>query len=940
MRKLLKYFLLLLLAMPLVPRAQYFLTGQDPSSIRWSQLRTNNFKLIFPSSDTLNARRLANLTQSAYKHVRFDLNAPAINTSIVLHNYSVISNAMVGWAPRRLEVFHTPPQDGYAQDWYTQLALHELRHVAQLSRVNQGFGKVIFGLFGQQGTAGIFGLYVPFWFVEGDAVVSETAMSRSGRGRSPLFEAGLRAQLLEVGYYLYDKAYFGSYKDFTPDVYTLGYYLVGHNKYKYGPAIWERAFDRVASKPWMLVPFSSGIKSVSGYGKNRLYTETMFDLYDIWKKQYDSLSYTETIQISPPVNDYTAYSSPVPIKYDEVIALRNSIDDIDRIVRLKDGYEKVLFTPGPMLGDDISATDSLVVWDEYQSDRRWSNLNFSVLMKGDIKTGKISQLTRKSRYFSPDISSDNQKIVVTETDIYGHNAVVVVNSDNGSELRRFGCDSLFFQTPVWHPDNAQIVVVVVGKQGKSLILISADMMSARRLIPFTFDDISLSDVAEHSVLIAAGNSGISNIYSVDISDGSVNMLTSAPFGARDAAYVSDNGDIVYANYHAGGDAIVKALHTNLSSVPSEKVLNNGYPLADYLSSMSVYNIDNATITDSAYAVKPYHKLTSLFDIHSWSPFIVDVDKMNIQPGINLLSQNTLSTAVTSLGFGYNTNEQTGKYSLGFDYYGWYPVMNVSLTHGMRRGLSVNDSTLVKLKWWETVVSAGAYVPLNFNQGKWFNGIAAGISLQQTIRKMDKDIPLNFKEPTITSLSWELSAYHRQITSLRDIYPQWGQTFRLNYRHTPFNQNKSHQFYTAMNAYFPGIGNHHGIKLYAAYETQRDRVISYGDQIEFPRGYNSLFYNTTAALKLDYVFPVWYPDWVVPTLFYLKQIRGGLFGDYLYGEGTHNTAIHTSAGLELLTEWHFLNLPFPVTLGGRLAQPFGTDNPVIEFLFGINLSTLY
>jgi hypothetical protein len=94
------------------------------------------------------------------------------------------------------------------------------------------------------------------------------------------------------------------------------------------------------------------------------------------------------------------------------------------------------------------------------------------------------------------------------------------------------------------------------------------------------------------------------------------------------------------------------------------------------------------------------------------------------------------------------------------------------------------------------------------------------------------------------------------------------------------------------------------------------------------------------LKADYVFPIAYPDLNLPTVFLLQRLRGGFFGDYFMGRGNQPDTELTSVGLEFYSDWFFLNIPFPVSLGARVNYlPMG-GNFGIEFLFDINLTTLY
>ncbi len=109
--------------------AQYYSTGQEPASIKWRQLKTAHFKLIFPDYYEANARKLAAYLDSTYSYAGRSLDYQPKRISLVLHTQSAKSNALVAWAPKRIEFYTTPPQDMYAQPWLEQLALHEYRHV-------------------------------------------------------------------------------------------------------------------------------------------------------------------------------------------------------------------------------------------------------------------------------------------------------------------------------------------------------------------------------------------------------------------------------------------------------------------------------------------------------------------------------------------------------------------------------------------------------------------------------------------------------------------------------------------------------------------------------------------------------------------------------------------------------------------------------------------
>jgi len=121
--------------LPYLLVAQYYILGDDPSGIQWKQINTDKFQIIYPSTFEIKAQRMANLLNNTYLFAGKSLNSQPSKISIVLHTSTVRSNGFVAWAPARMELFTTPHQEIYAQDWLEQLAIHEYRHVVQIDKI-------------------------------------------------------------------------------------------------------------------------------------------------------------------------------------------------------------------------------------------------------------------------------------------------------------------------------------------------------------------------------------------------------------------------------------------------------------------------------------------------------------------------------------------------------------------------------------------------------------------------------------------------------------------------------------------------------------------------------------------------------------------------------------------------------------------------------------
>ena len=253
---------------------QYYDIGQDPASIKWKQIKTEHFNIIFPSNFQNEAERLANLMDNVYYIDSKTLKAQPKKTPIIIHNRTVVANAFSIWTPRRMEFFTCTPQNTYSQDWLEQLALHEYRHIVQMSKLNNGLTKFFTYLTGEQATAAVLGLYVPTWFMEGDAVCMETVLSKSGRGRDPSFDMDVKANTIENKIYSFDKATMGSYRDYVPDQYNFGYNFVSYVRSKYGFSVWENAMKYAGERSFMITPFNYGMKEITGLSKSKLYFQT------------------------------------------------------------------------------------------------------------------------------------------------------------------------------------------------------------------------------------------------------------------------------------------------------------------------------------------------------------------------------------------------------------------------------------------------------------------------------------------------------------------------------------------------------------------------------------------------------------------------------------------------------------------------------------------
>ena len=123
--------------------AQYYDTGTDPSSLKWMQIKTARFKIIYPAKYGSEATSFANSLSNNYIKLLALYPEKKFKIPVIIHNFTTQSNGYVAWAPRRMELYPTPEQNSIPLDPVEQLAIHELTHVFQMESLNHGFTKIL-----------------------------------------------------------------------------------------------------------------------------------------------------------------------------------------------------------------------------------------------------------------------------------------------------------------------------------------------------------------------------------------------------------------------------------------------------------------------------------------------------------------------------------------------------------------------------------------------------------------------------------------------------------------------------------------------------------------------------------------------------------------------------------------------------------------------------
>ena len=935
--------------------AQYYSTGSDPGYIKWNQINTNNFQIIFPEDYEKNAMKVADILSHFYISGSRSLDHYPKKISVVLHTHTAFSNGLVSWAPRRVELYGTPNQTMSPMDWLDQLIVHEYRHVVQMDKIDSELPKLIKFLFGEQASALVAGLYLPFWFLEGDAVVTESVMTNSGRGRLPSFLMLMKAQALEKGIYSYDKATLGSYKDFVPDRYNFGFWFLTESRRQYGDKLWADVVHNIARKPFSITPMNKVLKERTGMRKNMLYHNTFNNLVNNWKSEINSISLSSHKNITPISRGYINYIYTQAQTDSSFIAIKKRRGDIDRVVEVKNFKEKVLFTPGQIIEESFSVTGNYSIRAEMVPHVRWTHGNYSRIIVQNLTNNKKSKYYYYTNLSSPAISPNLMYYTAVETDFNNKYYLSVFDLNTGKYLKRFVTkDNHYFTTPSWNSSSDTIFFVGINRDGNYLGMIDINSGKIQELTQPSYHNIKNPEYYNGNVYYVSGQTGINNIFGLNLNNNNVRQITSVKYGADHPSIVNDQ--LYFSNYMADGFKVAKMNITDSFNIIQDTVRYYNVEVVS-LQEDSIFIFKN--LPEHKYDIKPYSKFKHLFNTHSWGPIYVDADNYEVHPGVSFLSQNKLGTAISQFGYLYDPSNETGKFIGKFNYSGLFPVFSANVEYGNRktniRVINQQDTLIQKIKWHELSADFDISVPFLFNPGKYNLSVVPEIKYNYVKILHSSNTPQNYAyRGYYHSLSYKLLLYNRIRMAGLDIVPDWGQSLELIYRHSPSTSGGSAMSVNSLAAvnsflYFPGFKPNHGLRIYNGYQTkEKNSLLTFSDEVRLPRGIGSINNFELYTMGTDYITPLSYPDIsIIPGLYYLKRLRSSLFYDFsmvrssiynmkgeIMGAITNN---FSSCGVELIADGHFLRLAFPVTTGLRSIYIPDNKEFRFEFLLSINFN---
>ena len=884
---------------------------QHSRSVKWRQIVTPHFTVIFSDSMTTDAQRAATLLERAYDPLLRTFGKRPERIPVLLAAQSLVPNAFVSWFPRRT-IWHPLPKTSAdfagPVEWYNILAVHEGRHIAQERLMRSGIIGFAARIFGDEATSLLAArLYFPDWLWEGDAVGTETALTPGGRGRQPSFMNRVRAMRLTGQEYKYYPAWLRSYRTFYPGSYELGYLLTTHARRVYGPNVWANVIRRASINPLTPYALSMALSAETGKSLGELHRDALAEADSMWRAQAAQVRETAATPRTRPRGVYHVWHWPQYASDGSIIAAYTDLDNITPLVRIDStGQEEVLLRHFPGRGEfPFHVAADRVTWLEYDVHPRWGLLDYLTIKELNLRTRRVRTVRGGTRMYAVALSPDGARIAALEKSTARRSRLMLLNAQSGAVLRDYeNPANHFLTTPAWSEDGGFVTFVAIGKtRGNALVRLNVESAASDTLIPWTFDAISQPVESGGRVYFGSPRSGIDNIHAVDIASKLQYQVTSRKFGAyhADLRTISGRTTLLFRDYGANGDEIAE---TEVNAAQFRVAIDGHVSPVDLVGTLvqqegSTVSVDSATV----WPIEPYGGLGRLFDVHSLALFPGD----DIDPWvIQVYSRNVLNTLGASVAYRFNPTRHTNGLDAGLSYAGLFPIFDLGLRVGTDAS-TYDDSTdaAIPFTWREQSATVTARLPFTALRGLAVQQALAAVSLGYT-RIQDQPVEFNLDNNNgiLKTMTYTLFASHSPPSAYRDLVGT-GVYALGRYRHTPLGGDYfGHTYMLQAGASLRGPFPHHGLSAIAAIEEQRPTNYAYSSQLPFARGYDARARYRIWRTGASYALPLWYPDLNVGPLVFVRRLQAEGFGDYSigYSSGGRFKTYYRSAGVELTADF--------------------------------------
>ncbi|TXH20208.1 MAG: hypothetical protein E6Q95_06210 [Chitinophagaceae bacterium] len=893
--------------------------GGFPTSKKWKQTNAENIRIIFPKGLDSIANEILNITTALSHQSSFSLGSKHTNANIILQNQHVIPNGYAGLGPQRSEFFLTPPSDNFSQgtsSWTKQLAIHEFRHIQQFQSMQKGVSKLLYKIFGDDVFNAAINTAIPNWYFEGEAVYAETKYTEQGRGQLPSFLKRIPALWQSNKKYNWMQLRNGSIKKYTPNHYDIGYLLVKYGYDHYGENFWKNITQQAVTYKGIFYPFQKAIYRNSGLTYREFRKRAFSSLFDTYNN--DSLINPNALSKDRISKKHTIYTNYLEPKFygDSILFIKESFQQNPSFGYIVNNKEKKLTNKYISIESNYGLSDHKIVYSAYSKHPRWNWITYNDIVILDINTRKQHKITQKGKYFSPELSKDGTKIIVSQFNDKSQSSLVLLDAKSGENIKTFFVpNTTYLSHPKFMNDSTLLTITRTSEGLSTLMGIHIPSSNTKNILPKT--NRIIGDISVHNQLIyfTVSDSLQDKIAKYKLGDSAVYFLISKDIASY--APNANDSNLLRSIFSAQG-YFLKSNH--LANLSWERIALSKFSKDDFLTQ----RIEKKIITTpSVQHIDTNYRISKqILNFHSWRP-----DYNSPIYSIKAYGNNLLNNTSTEINLSYNENEKS--YSMGgsFIYGGLYPMLFMGSNFGFNRSI-IKDST--SFLFHQLDHQLGFTIPLSFINKNRYSSVQfqSSINLKQLFFKDSIPNRIGTKHwYMVHQLQYNIQ---RQMARMQ-ILPSLALYSNVQMRYT-ISKDRYAQLVLQIKGNLPGILKTHTIQINNTAQLNNSNTQFFSNRISYARNYEGIRAQKALSNSFNYHLPLFYPDWGFANILYLQRVRANIFYDQSFTSNKVNNFVN-SAGAEIYIDTKWWN-QHPLSFGFRYGYTLQHPKPFYEFILPV------
>jgi hypothetical protein len=721
----------------------------------------------------------------------------------------------------------------------------------------------------------------------------------------------------------YYKVRNGSYREFTPDYYALGYMMIQYGNQSFTESTWDTILHHAPRYKNLIRPFSSQVKDHYGKYNKGLYLDAM----QCYRDECNLLRVNDVEYAMVPISESDAQADFLDMTYPEVNgdgSIYTAITTFDQTTAIyhlqSSGQKKKIVSTGLQKDTYFDYSADRFVWTEIRNDPRWIRQDQNVIVMFDQRKGIKKTFRPEKGYFTPSLNAVGDRIVSLHVGVDGDYALRILDAEDGRLLRELpNPQNLYLGYPIFNEDETTIIATARNQAGQ-MCLVEQDIQTGTFRFITHYSYVILGRPVEHGpwIFLTTSLSPLNQVFAVDKEEGIFYQVSFGNNAHYQPSWDPVQDGIVCAQYRLDGQKLVR-----LPGQPMFwRLVNLDHGIKEFDGSTRI-NLLETPIRRQGFEVKKYSVWNGAINPHSWV-----VTSNDPVWGVEVRSNNVLNTVALTAGYEFNRDNLFKGPYVDLTFGMWFPQFSFGFSR-ISREVEGNEGNDFRRSLDQ--LHTGISLPLVFSPGVYQQYLSASIGYNAGVSKRKpaeegQDFKFNYASYRFLLINSRKMAYRQSI-------PAFAQRVEVNYA-SQISGIPISQFYAAGDIALPAPFPAHYLSIQGEWLSQELSVgsIQLGNTYRGARGFPYVEGEKQYTVGLTYGFPVWYPDRGIGNIFYTKRIRLQPFYDVAYSDDP-SLAQHWmgSTGMEVIVDFDFP----PITLGLRYSRLLrGVEGSPNQFEFFI------